>query len=123
MARHSHTILTVLTLLLSSVVVVAEQKQDESITLPPFTDTYYWHAFTVSKDTPVSEDGRYRLVKVRKSGEVELIDCAVSELKTKIVIAKPPPKTFKKGEPLPTVIVESADAKTQIANLKELCIK
>ncbi len=102
---------------------MAAAAKDEEITLPPFTDTYYWHEFSVSKASPLSADGRYRLVEVRKTGEVELMDCAVAEVKTKTFVAKPPPKKFKKGEALPTVVVVAADHEKQFAELKELRIK
>ena len=123
MTRSAHRLLAMFMLSATCMVAQPEQKKEEIVTLPPFADTYAWHDFSVSKEKPLSEDGRYRLVSVRKNGDVELIDCAVSEVATKIVVAKPPPKKFKKGEPLPTVVVASSNFQSQVAKCRELRTK
>ncbi len=123
MTTTTHRLFALVVLSSACAIAQADQKKEEVITLPPFADTYVWHDFSVSKDKPLSEDGRYRLVRVRKNGDVELIDCAVSEVATKLVVAKPPPKKFKKGEQLPTVVVASSDFKSQVAKCRELRTK
>lgn len=123
MANFSHGVFAIFMLSATWVIAEAGENKEDVITLPPFADTYVWHDFSVSKARPFSEDGRYRLVSVRKNGDVELIDCAVSDVGTKIVVAKPLPKKFKKGEPLPTVVVASSNFQSQSAKCRELRAK
>ena len=98
-------------------------KPIEIITLRPFTDTYYWYDFTLSREAPLSADGRYRFVRVRPNGDVELIDSAWQDIATKVVVAKAPPKHFIKGQPLPTIVVSESNYEKQTANLRDLRIR
>jgi hypothetical protein len=50
----------------------APEKTDETIELPPFSDTYRWHPYHLTKVAPVSEDGVFRLLSVAKNGDVRL---------------------------------------------------
>jgi hypothetical protein len=100
----------------------AEQKKDETIELPPYTHTAYWQDFTVSKDSPMSDDGRYRLKEVRKNGDVELLDWSDPEHPTSFIV-KPKPKKLKAGETVPTIVVLEADAVKQSATISEMRLK
>ena len=50
----------------------APEKTDEAITLQPFSDTYRWHPYHLTKEAPASEDGVFRLLGVAKNGNVKL---------------------------------------------------
>jgi len=52
--------------------VAAPEKTDETITLQPFTDTFRWHRYRLTKETPTSEDGVFRLLSIAKNGDVRL---------------------------------------------------
>ena len=94
-------------------------KTGEVVRLPPFIDRYYWKSFNVTPDSPLSPDGRYRLIKVTENGWVEL-SFSPNPSESKMVIAKPMPKQFEKGEGFPLVVVLEADFKAQTAVLKML---
>lgn len=87
--------------------------------LEPFAHDYYWDSFTVSKETPLSPDGRFKLKKVQRNGDVELYLMEGSKEKKKIVV-KPLPQKTKAGSPTPSLAVEQSDPKKQSAVLKEL---
>jgi len=42
------------------------------ITLPPFEDNYRWHSYHLTKESPKSSDGIFRLVGVSSDGDIEL---------------------------------------------------
>ena len=98
---------------------VDQSKEGEVVTLEPYAHEFNWVPFTVSKDAPVSADGRYRLQKVAKDGSVELV-FSDTPTESQVIVAKPPPKKFEKGNSLPTVVVVEADPKAQTATLNEL---
>jgi hypothetical protein len=43
------------------------------VTLPPFEDTYRWHSYHLTKETPVSSDGTFRLISVAANGDVDVL--------------------------------------------------
>ena|SRR5688572_4373926 len=90
--------------------------------LEPWVHTYYWEEFAVSQEAPVSPDGRYRLKRVSKNGDVELFYSPTPEQRT-VVVVKPMPKQIKKGDRPPTIVVKTFDAPKQSAILRELRIK
>jgi hypothetical protein len=95
-----------------------QQKKEETIKLQPFTHTAYWQDFALSKDSPLSDDGRYRLKEVRKNGEVELY--LVQERDNATVVVKPKPKKLEKGKPVPLIVVLEADTVKQSAIISEM---
>jgi hypothetical protein len=105
---------------LPCVCLAADEKKAD---LPSFTHQYYWQEFTVSKEAPFSDNRSFRLKEVRKNGEVELIDCAVASIATKIVVVKPVPKKLSDGDRPPTIIVVVADYAKQSATIRELRMK
>jgi hypothetical protein len=100
----------------------SQGKKDDQVTLEPIAHKFYWESFSISKNSPVSPDGRYRLKKVAPDGSVELA-FSPSPTVTKIIVVKPMPKSFEKGERPPTIVVAEANAKTQSATIKELRMK
>ena len=88
---------------------------------PPATltivHTYEWHEFTLTKDSPVSDDGRYKLKRVRFTGSVELI-----RDDTDVVIVKPKDRLFAAAKPTETILVVEASASKQSARIRELRI-
>lgn len=49
-------------------------KDEETITLSPFIDTFDWRPYHLTKATPDSADGYFRLISVSLSGDVTLRD-------------------------------------------------
>lgn len=94
--------------------------EKEDVALTRFAHEYIWQEFTVTKDEPFSDNHYYCLKGVLKNGDVELIDCAVAEVATKIIVVKPKPAKVKDGERPPTIIVVAADYAKQSATIREL---
>ncbi|MCX6951960.1 MAG: alpha/beta hydrolase domain-containing protein, partial [Verrucomicrobia bacterium] len=95
--------------------------RETTVELAPFAHTAVWQAFTLSQNSPLSDDGRYRLKEIRKNGEVELLrwdDPAHPSL-----IVKPKAQKLASGAPVPTIVVLEADAANQSARLSELRFK
>jgi hypothetical protein len=101
----------------------ADQKDEAVIELPAYEHTYIWQEFTVSKDQPFSDDRCYRLARVKTNGEVELINCAISEIKTEITVVKPKVAKPKADERPQTIFVVSSDFEKQTATIRQLRIK
>jgi hypothetical protein len=102
--------------------LAAEQK-GEQVQLPPFTEKFQWQAFTVTKDAPFSDNRHYRLKCVRIDLSVELIDCAVDEIATRLIIVRPMPVKLEDGDRPPTMVVVAADFQGQTATIRELRLK
>jgi hypothetical protein len=99
----------------------AEQKKEEVVELQPYSHTAYWQDFTITKDSPMSDDGRYRLKEVRKNGDVELLrwdDPAHPSL-----VVKPKPKKLESAARVPTIVVLDADSTKQSARISEMRLK
>jgi hypothetical protein len=96
----------------------AEKKKEEPIEIP-YSHVYYWQDYTLTKDAPASADGRFRLKRVRKNGEVELLYSPTPDV-AEIIIVKAAPKKLKGSERPPTVVVEEFDAPKQLAKIREL---
>lgn len=113
-------VLNVLTVsALSAEDVSGTKKEEEQVQLDPFTHEYYWSSFTVTKDTPVSSDGRYRLKQVARNGSVELIFSS-SPTESEVIVVKPALKKPGKCSRVQTIVVVESDAKAQTATIKEL---
>jgi hypothetical protein len=54
-------------------------KDQETITLSPFVDTFDWRRYHLTKAAPDSADGHFRLIAVSQSGEVTLRDLTSGE--------------------------------------------
>ena len=54
--------------------VAVPEKANEAVTLQPepFIDNFRWHQYHLTKETPVSEDGVFRLLSIAKNGDVRL---------------------------------------------------
>ena len=100
----------------------AEKTKDDTVTLEPYAHKFYWESFVLSKDLPVSPDGCYRLKEVLPGDAVELI-FSPSPVESKVIVVRPMPKSFKQGEPHPTVVVVESNPKAQSATIKELRMK
>jgi len=100
----------------------AKDKKGEPVKLEPFTHDFYWESFVISKDSPMSPDGRYRFKKVARDGSVKLIS-APSSKESEVIIVKPMPKRFEQGERPPTIVVGESDFEKQTATIKELRMK
>ncbi|MBE7536964.1 MAG: hypothetical protein IT422_10920 [Pirellulaceae bacterium] len=117
-----HVFLVALNVLTALVQLGADEpkaKKEEQVQLEPFAHEFYWETFVVTKDAPVSPDGRYRLKKVTRCGLVELIFSS-SPTESETIVVKPTPKKPKKGARPPTIVVVESDAKAQTATIKEL---
>jgi hypothetical protein len=90
--------------------------------LEPWVHTYHWEEFALTQEAPTSADGRYRLKSVSKTGDVELYYSPTPE-RREVVVVKPMPKQFKKGDRPPTMVVKTFDASKQSVILRELRIK
>ena len=73
----------------------------------------------LSKDAPLSDDGRYRLKKVRENGDVEILYSEEPE-ETELIVVKPMPKYLKIGARPPMIVVEESDYTTQSAKIRAL---
>ncbi len=79
--------------------------------------TYEWHEFTLTKASPVSDDGRYRLKRVRLTGSVDLL-----RDDTDMITVKPKGRLFSPAKTTDTIFVVEASASTQSARIRELRI-
>ena len=86
----------------------------------PFEHTYYWETFTLSSETPVSEDGRYRLGAVNSDGTVAVTYFPSPERPEALVVR---PLSLRRGEPPQTVYIAEWDFQAQRATLRELRMK
>jgi len=100
----------------------SKAKKEEQVQLEPFAHEFCWDSFVVTKDAPVSPDGRYRLKKVVRNGSVELIFSS-SPTESEVIVVKPMRKKPEKGARPPTIVVVESDAKAQTATIKELRMK
>lgn len=98
-----------------------KSEQGELVTLPPITHTYYWETYVLSKDAPLTANGRYRLAKVNADGTVELT-YFLSPERTQAVVVKPKIQDPPPG-PVETFYVTESNAQAQTATLRELLMK
>lgn len=105
----------------SLAVVYESELKDPLVTMGQYVHTY-WKMHPLSKEAPLSENGRYRLVKVNEDGSVELIFHSSSgESQTMVATSKP--ATVTPGDTRPNVYVTESDPRAQTAVLGELLVK
>jgi hypothetical protein len=102
--------------------LAAKPSDESSIVLPPFSQTYVWQLYTVSKAAPVTADGRYRLNSVRSDRTVELVDCSKGVPNPPLIVARQfqPAQNLGIGERPPTIVLIGANVKSQTATFKVL---
>jgi hypothetical protein len=93
------------------------------IDLPKIEHTYHWVEFSVSEEKPYSDDRRYKLLKVYKNGNVDLIDCAVADIGTHIVSVKTETKDPVRTDKPQTIYVVDFDHGNQTATIRQLRMK
>ncbi len=99
-----------------------KESKDEQVTLESFTHEFFWVTFSLSKESPMSPDGRYCLKKVNRDGSVKLVR-KPSAKNPEMIVVKPMPAESEKGKHPPTIVVVESDAGKQTATLKELRMK
>ena len=100
----------------------ADRQEGETVTLPEIVHEFYWIEFTLSRASPASADGRYKLKRVHRNGDVELFYSAIPG-DQKLIVVKPMPKRFKDGTEPPSVVVKTFDPATQVVTIRELRMK
>lgn len=101
--------------------VYESELKDALVTMGQYVHTY-WKMHPLSKEAPLSENGRYRLVKVNDDGSVELAyNSSSGESQTLVATSKP--ATVTPGDPRPNVYVAESNPRTQTAVLGELLVK
>jgi hypothetical protein len=83
---------------------------------------YYWETMMLNKETPLSEDGRYRLKTVRENGDVEIL-YSEEPGEAELIVAKTMPKKLVRGARPPTIVVEESDYARQSAKIRALRAK
>ncbi len=100
----------------------ADQQRGETVELPEIVHEFYWVEFTLSQAAPESADGRYKLKRVHRNGDVEVFYSATLG-DQKLIVVKPMPKRFKDGTEPPSVVVKTFDPAAQVVTIRELWMK